>query len=75
MTLEWSPDGRHLLVATTAPRLRVDNGYQMYKCASCSNTCNDLPHFSTEQRLTAALVLTWDATRLILAELPGMHTA
>ena len=46
VSLDWSPDGRHLLTATTAPRLRVDNGYQMYKCAPCSNTRNDLtgPH-------------------------------
>ena len=26
MLLEWAPDGALLLVATTAPRLRVDNG-------------------------------------------------
>eukprot|EP00887_Chlorella_sp_A99_P004853 scaffold4.g4853.t1 len=31
VTLEWSPEGRHLLVATTAPRLRVDNGIQVFK--------------------------------------------
>ena len=43
VSLEWSPDGRHLLTATTAPRLRVDNGYQMYKCAPCSNTCTGPP--------------------------------
>lgn len=24
---EWSPDGEHLLTATTAPRLRVSNGF------------------------------------------------
>lgn len=24
---EWSPDGEHMLTATTAPRLRVSNGY------------------------------------------------
>ena len=27
---EWSPSGRILLVATTAPRLRVDNGFTLY---------------------------------------------
>ena len=43
VSLDWSPDGRHLLTATTAPRLRVDNGYQMYRCASSSNTCTDPP--------------------------------
>jgi translation initiation factor 2A len=25
---EWSPDGEHILTATTAPRLRVSNGYK-----------------------------------------------
>jgi translation initiation factor 2A len=27
---EWSPDGRHILTATTSPRLRVDNGIRVY---------------------------------------------
>jgi translation initiation factor 2A len=27
---EWSPDGRHILTATTSPRLRVDNGLKIY---------------------------------------------
>ncbi|KAI9699874.1 MAG: hypothetical protein M1820_007049 [Bogoriella megaspora] len=27
---EWSPDGRHILTATTSPRLRVDNGVRLY---------------------------------------------
>ena len=31
---EWAPDGRSLLVATTAPRLRVDNGFQLLRCAA-----------------------------------------
>eukprot|EP00232_Nephroselmis_pyriformis_P008430 CAMPEP_0182877042 /NCGR_PEP_ID=MMETSP0034_2-20130328/14512_1 /TAXON_ID=156128 /ORGANISM="Nephroselmis pyriformis, Strain CCMP717" /LENGTH=518 /DNA_ID=CAMNT_0025009863 /DNA_START=3 /DNA_END=1555 /DNA_ORIENTATION=+ len=31
VSCEWGPDGRHLLTATTAPRLRVDNGYKIYK--------------------------------------------
>ncbi|KAK9918766.1 hypothetical protein WJX75_006714 [Coccomyxa subellipsoidea] len=31
VSLEWSPDGRTVLTATTAPRLRVDNGFQIYK--------------------------------------------
>ena len=26
----WSPDGRYLLTATTAPRLRVDNNYKLF---------------------------------------------
>ena len=27
---EWSPDGRHILTATTSPRLRVDNGVRLW---------------------------------------------
>ncbi len=27
---EWSPDGRLLLTATTAPRLRVDNNVKVF---------------------------------------------
>ena len=30
VTAEWSPDGRHLLTATTAPRLRVDNSMKTF---------------------------------------------
>lgn len=31
VTLEWSPCGRYILAATIAPRLRVDNGIQLFK--------------------------------------------
>lgn len=27
---EWSPDGKHILTATTSPRLRVDNGVRLW---------------------------------------------
>lgn len=27
---DWSPDGRHILTATTSPRLRVDNAIRIY---------------------------------------------
>lgn len=27
---DWSPDGRHILTATTSPRLRVDNGIRLW---------------------------------------------
>lgn len=30
VTAEWSPDGRSLLTATTAPRLRVDNALRVF---------------------------------------------
>ncbi|XP_025419093.1 eukaryotic translation initiation factor 2A [Sipha flava] len=28
--LQWSPDGQHFLTATTAPRLKVNNGYKIW---------------------------------------------
>jgi uncharacterized protein with WD repeat len=31
VTAEWSPDGRYLITATTAPRLRVDNGFEVFR--------------------------------------------
>ena len=31
VTLDWSPCGRYIVTATIAPRLRVDNGYQVFK--------------------------------------------
>jgi len=31
VSLQWSPCGRYVLAATTAPRLRVDNGVQIFK--------------------------------------------
>lgn len=30
---EWSPDGKHILTATTSPRLRVDNGIRIWHAA------------------------------------------
>ena len=31
VSMEWGPDGRHLMTATLAPRLRVDNGFCIYR--------------------------------------------
>lgn len=31
VSAEWSPNGRYLLTATTAPRLNVDNGYKLWR--------------------------------------------
>ncbi len=31
VTCGWAPDGRHFVTATTAPRLRVDNAFYVYK--------------------------------------------
>ena len=43
VTLEWSPDGRHLLTATVAPRLRVDNGFQIYRRVLQAQSSQALP--------------------------------
>ena len=32
---EWSPDGKHILTATTSPRLRVDNGVRIWHVGGC----------------------------------------
>lgn len=31
VTMEWAPDGRHLMTATLAPRLRVDNALYIFR--------------------------------------------
>lgn len=31
VTMEWAPDGRHLMTATLAPRLRVDNAIYLFR--------------------------------------------
>eukprot|EP00357_Protocruzia_adherens_P002059 CAMPEP_0114983064 /NCGR_PEP_ID=MMETSP0216-20121206/6482_1 /TAXON_ID=223996 /ORGANISM="Protocruzia adherens, Strain Boccale" /LENGTH=529 /DNA_ID=CAMNT_0002344985 /DNA_START=161 /DNA_END=1750 /DNA_ORIENTATION=- len=31
VSIEWGPDGRHLLTATLNPRMRVNNGYKIFK--------------------------------------------
>ena len=30
VTADWSPDGRYLLTATVAPRMRVDNTFKLF---------------------------------------------
>jgi translation initiation factor 2A len=30
VSAEWAPDGRHLMTATLAPRMRVDNGFSIW---------------------------------------------
>lgn len=32
-SFEWCPDGQHIITATTAPRLRVANGYRIWHCS------------------------------------------
>lgn len=35
VALEWSPDGQRVLVSTTVPRLRVDNGIKVIRADGC----------------------------------------
>ena len=48
VTAEWSPDGRRLLTATTAPRLNVDNGFKIWRYNG------DLLHHSEREKLYEA---------------------
>jgi translation initiation factor 2A len=39
---EWSPDGKHILTATTSPRLRVDNGVRIWHFAGALQYNEDM---------------------------------
>jgi translation initiation factor 2A len=39
---EWSPDGKHILTATTSPRLRVDNGVRIWHVSGALTYNEDL---------------------------------
>ena len=44
---EWSPDGKHILTATTSPRLRVDNGIRIWHASGAlmyNQELNELYH-------------------------------
>ncbi|KAL1306012.1 hypothetical protein AAFC00_004142 [Neodothiora populina] len=44
---EWSPDGKHILAATTSPRLRVDNGIRIWHVSGAfmyNEDINELYH-------------------------------
>jgi len=58
VTAEWSPDGRRLLTATTAPRLNVDNGFKIWRYNG------DLLHHAPRDKLYEAK---WQPARA------GMH--
>ncbi|XP_064394143.1 eukaryotic translation initiation factor 2A-like [Halichondria panicea] len=40
---EWCPDGVHFVTATTAPRLRVGNGYKVWHFCGTLVQCEDTP--------------------------------
>merc|ERR1719409_829722 len=37
VSADWSPDGRHLMTAVLAPRMRVDNGVSVWRALSGTN--------------------------------------
>lgn len=47
---EWSPDGKHILTATTSPRLRVDNGIRIW------HICGTLMY---NEEMTELYDITW----------------
>ncbi|RMZ85338.1 hypothetical protein DV737_g778, partial [Chaetothyriales sp. CBS 132003] len=57
---EWSPDGRHILTATTSPRLRVDNGIRIWHAGGplmFNADINDLYHVAWRPRPPSAFPL------------------
>lgn len=54
---EWSPDGKHILTATTSPRLRVDNGVRIWHAAGqlmYNEDMNELYHVCWRPQPTSA---------------------
>jgi translation initiation factor 2A len=54
---EWSPDGKHILTATTSPRLRVDNGIRIWHAGGplmYNEDMNELYHVCWRPQPTSA---------------------
>ncbi|GAB7361223.1 hypothetical protein MBLNU230_g1285t1 [Neophaeotheca triangularis] len=54
---EWSPDGKHILTATTSPRLRVDNGIRIWHVGGglmYNEDMNELYHVTWRPQSTTA---------------------
>jgi translation initiation factor 2A len=45
---QWSPDGEHILTATTAPRLRVSNGFKLWTYLGENKFTYQMPANSNE---------------------------
>ena len=60
---EWSPDGTHILTATTSPRLRVDNGVRIWHVGGgvmYNEDMNELYHVTWRPQSAASLKLPAD---------------
>lgn len=70
---EWSPDGQHILTATTSPRLRVDNGLRMWHVSGAfmyNEDMNELYHVTWRPQPTEQHPLGNP-----LAQVPAPHTS
>lgn len=58
---EWAPTGKHLVLATLSPRLRVDNGYKIVHYSSgyivCQESLKELTSFEFNPLILANLEL------------------
>lgn len=60
---EWSPDGTHILTATTSPRLRVDNGVRIWHVGGgvmYNEEMNELYHVTWRPQAASSLPLPAD---------------
>ncbi|EXJ73437.1 uncharacterized protein A1O5_03197 [Cladophialophora psammophila CBS 110553] len=69
---EWSPDGIHILTATTSPRLRVDNGVRIWHAGGSlmyNEDMNELYHVCWRPQPADAYPLSANP----LADIPSAH--
>lgn len=71
---EWSPDGVHILTATTSPRLRVDNGIRIWHASGSlmyNEDMNELYHVCWRPQAASAYPLSADP----LSPVPVPHSS
>ncbi len=71
---EWSPDGTHILTATTSPRLRVDNGIRIWHASGplmFNEDMSELYHICWRSQPTSAYPLESNP----LSPVPTPHTS
>jgi translation initiation factor 2A len=65
---EWSPDGTHILFATTSPRLRVDNGIRIFHVGGglmYNEEMNELYHVTWRPQSTTLHPLPADPLKVV----------
>ena len=71
---EWSPDGKHILTATTSPRLRVDNGIRIWHAGGplmYNEDMNELYHVCWRPQPASSYPLEADP----LSPIPAPHVS